>query len=105
MTEFIGASVQLYGHGAGGGQDRGRKRSDERNKPNTTNCTHSYVTLPTVHARVLDVPNTELEGGRKEETELDEGDLGGHGPKMGRNAIEEEEEEEEESVCPCLVEK
>jgi hypothetical protein len=52
-------------------------------------------------------PDTELEGGRKEEGKLDQGDRGGHGPKMGRNAIEEEEEEEdqEESVCPCLVEK
>jgi len=28
---------------------------------------------------------------------------GGHGPKMGGNALEEEDEEE--NVCPCLVEK
>jgi len=44
-----------------------------------------------------------LEGGRNEERKLDEGDRGGHGPKMGRNAVEEEDEEE--NVCPCLVEK
>jgi hypothetical protein len=49
-------------------------------------------------------PDTELEGGRKEERKLDEGDRRGRAPKMGRNAIEEEEEEEE-SVFPCLVEK
>ena len=54
MAEFIGAFVQLCGHGArGGGQGRGGKRSDERSKPNTTNCI--CVTLPTVPARVLDV--------------------------------------------------
>ena len=34
---------------------------------------------------------TELEGGNKEESSLEEGDRGGHGPKTGRRAIEEEE--------------
>jgi hypothetical protein len=37
------------------------------------------------------VPEAGLEGGNKEENILKEGDQGVHGPKTGRNAIEEEE--------------
>jgi hypothetical protein len=39
-------------------------------------------------------PDTELEVGSKEGRSLDEGDRGGHGPKMGRSVIREKEEEE-----------
>lgn len=33
-------------------------------------------------------PDAELEGGSKEERRLEEGDRGGHTPKMGRSAKE-----------------
>ena len=33
---------------------------------------------------------TELEGSNKEDRRLEEGDRGGHGPKMGRSVIEED---------------
>jgi len=37
-------------------------------------------------------PDTALEGGSEEGRRLDEGDRGGHYPKMGRNAVDEKAE-------------
>jgi hypothetical protein len=54
------------------------------------------------------VPDTALAGGSKEGRKLDEGGWGGHGPKMGRSAIDEEAEmweyksvQTENAVCDC----
>jgi hypothetical protein len=38
-------------------------------------------------------PGTDLEGGRKEERKLEEGDRGRRGPKTGQSAIKEDKEE------------
>lgn len=35
-------------------------------------------------------PDTEMEGTSKEDRKFEEGDQVGHGPKMGRSAIQEE---------------
>ena len=40
-----------------------------------------------------DAVGAKLEGGSKEERGLQEGDRGGHGPKIGRSLMEKEEEE------------